>query len=86
MMLGYPEALERSFRRLRRGDAAGIDGMTVAKYEQNLQRRLQDLHAGRCRSGEFGYRRLMVDQGRLAFRRTRTESGQSSTPAVMLLS
>ncbi len=39
-----PEALERSFRRLRRGAAAGIDGMTVAEYEQELQRRLRDLH------------------------------------------
>lgn len=39
-----PEALERSFRRLRRGAAAGVDGVTVAEYEQDLQLRLRDLH------------------------------------------
>lgn len=46
-------ALERAFRRLKRGAAAGIDGETVASYEQSLQERLQDLctrvHAGRFR-------------------------------------
>ena len=39
-----PEALERSFRRLRRS-AAGEDGMTVEEYEQDLERRLEDLHS-----------------------------------------
>lgn len=46
-------ALERAFRRLKRRAAAGIDGETVASYEQSLQERLQDLctrvHAGRFR-------------------------------------
>jgi RNA-directed DNA polymerase len=31
------EALERAFRRLRRSASAGIDGETVASYEQALQ-------------------------------------------------
>ena len=39
-----PEALERSFRRQRRSAAAGVDGTTVAEYEQGLDSRLRDLH------------------------------------------
>jgi RNA-directed DNA polymerase len=46
-------ALERAFRRLKRNASAGIDGETVASYEQNLQARLQALcqrvHSGRYR-------------------------------------
>lgn len=38
-------ALERAFRRQRRRASAGIDGMTVAVYEQDLAARLQDLCA-----------------------------------------
>jgi RNA-directed DNA polymerase len=45
------QALERAFRRLKRRAAAGVDGETVASYEQNLPERLQDLcnrvHTGR---------------------------------------
>jgi group II intron reverse transcriptase/maturase len=48
------EALERSFRRLKRKASAGIDGTTVASYEQDLQERLRDLcsrvHSGRYRA------------------------------------
>ncbi len=40
-----PEALKRSFRRLRRRAAAGVDGMSVREYEQDLERRLEDLHS-----------------------------------------
>jgi RNA-directed DNA polymerase len=44
-------ALERAFRRLKRSASAGIDGETVATYEQGLSENLQDLcdrvHAGR---------------------------------------
>ncbi len=46
-------ALERAFRRQRRQASAGIDGMTVAMYAQELERNLQDLctrlHTGRYR-------------------------------------
>jgi hypothetical protein len=36
-------ALERAFRRQKRRASAGVDGMTVAAYEQNLENNLQDL-------------------------------------------
>src|SRR5205085_7637382 len=45
------EALERAFRRQKRQASAGVDGITVADYEQNLEAKLQDLcarvHTGR---------------------------------------
>ena len=37
-------ALERAFRRLRRRAAPGVDGMTIAAYEQGLEEKLRDLH------------------------------------------
>lgn len=37
------EALGRAFGRLKRGAAAGVDGETVATYEQGLSEKLQDL-------------------------------------------
>lgn len=47
-------ALERAFKRLRRGASAGVDGMTVAEYERGLEGKLKDLHerlhAGRYRA------------------------------------
>jgi RNA-directed DNA polymerase len=47
------EALGRAFGRLKRGAAAGVDGETVATYEQGLSEKLQDLcdrvHRGRYR-------------------------------------
>ena len=46
-------ALERAFRRQKRKASAGVDGITVADYEQNLEINLQDLsvrvHTGRYR-------------------------------------
>jgi group II intron reverse transcriptase/maturase len=46
-------ALERAFRRRKRQASAGVDGITVADYERNLETNLQDLcarvHAGRYR-------------------------------------
>src|SRR6202051_5366666 len=46
-------ALERAFRRQKRQASAGVDGITVADYEQNLEINLQDLsvrvHTGRYR-------------------------------------
>ena len=38
------EALERAFGRLRRRASPGVDGETVASYEQDHQRKLIDLH------------------------------------------
>jgi RNA-directed DNA polymerase len=47
------EALERAFRRQKRQASAGVDGITVADYEQNLEANLRDLctciHTGRYR-------------------------------------
>ena len=47
------EALERAFRRQKRRASAGVDGITVTEYEQNLQANLWDLcnriHTGRYR-------------------------------------
>lgn len=47
------EALLRAFRRQRRAASAGVDGVTVADYEQNLDANIRDLcdrvHAGRYR-------------------------------------
>jgi len=36
-------ALERAFRRVKRKAAPGVDGETVASYEEDLQERLRDL-------------------------------------------
>ena len=46
------EALERAFGRLKRGAAAGVDGVTVATYEQGLSEKLQDL-CGRIHRGTY---------------------------------
>jgi len=45
-------ALERGFRRLKRSVAPGIDGETVASYEQELAQNLQRLHA-QVHSGRY---------------------------------
>ncbi|HTB50238.1 MAG TPA: reverse transcriptase domain-containing protein [Solirubrobacteraceae bacterium] len=46
-------ALERAFRRQKRQASAGVDGITVEMYEQDLEANLQDLcariHTGRYR-------------------------------------
>ena len=39
---GY--ALERAYRRLRKGAAVGVDGVTKEQYGKRLQEHLQDLH------------------------------------------
>ncbi|RVO18533.1 group II intron reverse transcriptase/maturase, partial [Sinorhizobium meliloti] len=36
-------ALHRAFRRQKRQASAGVDGMTVAKYEERLEQNLHDL-------------------------------------------
>src|SRR3984893_19276983 len=45
-------ALERAFRRLKRSAAPGVDGETVASYEQELAQNLQRLHA-QVHSGRY---------------------------------
>ena len=45
-------ALERAFRRCKRRAAPGVDGETVASYEQDLAQKLQDLH-DRVHSGRY---------------------------------
>ena len=48
-----PERLRAAFEALRRGAAAGVDGITWQTYAQDLERNLRDLH-GRLHRG--GYR------------------------------
>jgi RNA-directed DNA polymerase len=45
-------ALERAFRRLKRNAAPGVDGETVADYEQELAQNLERLHA-QIHSGRY---------------------------------
>src|ERR1700719_3599973 len=45
-------ALERAFRRLKRSAAPGVDGETVASYEQELEQNLQRLYA-QVHSGRY---------------------------------
>jgi len=45
-------ALERAFRRQRRAASPGVDGVTVAEYEQALESNLQHLH-DRVHSGQY---------------------------------
>src|SRR3984893_14556264 len=45
-------ALERAFRRLKRSAVPGVDGETVASYEQELAQNLQRLHA-QVHSGRY---------------------------------
>src|SRR5208283_1951339 len=45
-------ALERAFRRLKRSAAPGVDGETVANYEENLAQKLERLHA-QVHSGRY---------------------------------
>lgn len=37
-------SLERAFRRIRKGAAVGVDGVTVEKHAENLEDNLRDLH------------------------------------------
>jgi RNA-directed DNA polymerase len=45
-------ALERAFRRIKRRVAPGVDGETVASYEENLPKNLERLH-GQVHSGRY---------------------------------
>ena len=68
------EALHRAFRRQRRAASAGVDGVTVADYEQNLDANIRELcdrvHTGRYRPQPV--RRTFIpkaDGGRSVYRR-----------------
>ena len=77
------EALKRAFRRQRRAASAGVDGVTVADYEQNLDGNIRDLcdrvHSGRYRPQPV--RRTYIPKptvggGPLAFLHSRTRSSK----------
>ena len=58
-------ALARAYRRLRNDASVGIDGVTKAEYGQELQRRLEDLHA-RLKSKRWRHqpiRRVHIPKG-----------------------
>jgi len=78
------EALERAFRRQRRQASAGIDGMTVAMYAQDLEGNLRDLcariHTGRYRPHpvrRVSIPKPMADSARSARRHWRTRSSKA---------
>ena len=80
-------ALDRAFHRQKRQASAGIDGMTVAMYEQDLERNLQDLcariHTGRYRPQPV--RRVFIPKAmagsdRLACRRWKTRLSKARSP------
>ena len=80
-------ALERAFRRQRRQASAGIDGMTVAMYAQDLEGNLRDLctriHTGRYRPQPV--RRVYIPKAdggsaRSVCRRWRTRSSRARSP------
>jgi RNA-directed DNA polymerase len=59
-------ALARSYRRLRKDAAVGIDGITVEQYGQNLDEKLRDLHE-RMKSMKYRHqpiRRVHIPKGR----------------------
>jgi group II intron reverse transcriptase/maturase len=59
-----PGALGRAFRRIRKGAAVGIDGITKEQYAQQLESNLQELH-GRLRSMRYRHqpiRRVHIEK------------------------
>ena len=46
-------ALGRAYRRMRKGAAVGVDGMTKEAYGENLDERLGDLHGTPSASSVF---------------------------------
>jgi retron-type reverse transcriptase len=78
------EALKRAFRRQKRQTNAGVDEITVADYEQNLDANIQD-HCARVHTGRYRpqpVRRVyipkrMADGDRSACRSWRTRSSRA---------
>ena len=56
------DALERAFRRLRRRAAPGVDGMTMAAYEQGLGRRTSESCTPACMRDATGPSLLGVNE------------------------
>ena len=55
-------ALEAAYRRIRRGAAVGVDGVTKDDYGQDLEENLRDLH-GRLKSKRYRHqpiRRVLI--------------------------
>jgi RNA-directed DNA polymerase len=62
-------ALERAYRRMRKDAAVGVDGVTKEQYGQELEAKLQDLHA-RLKAKRYRHRpirrvHIPKDQGKL---------------------
>ena len=60
------DALRRAFRRQKRQASAGVDGITVAKYEERLTDNLREL-CGRVHTGRYRpqpVRRVYIPQSR----------------------
>jgi retron-type reverse transcriptase len=59
-----PQLMEAAFRELKKNAAAGIDGVTVREYEQNLAGNLANLHE-RLKQGHYRakpMRRVYIDK------------------------
>ncbi|MGY3614070.1 hypothetical protein ACVJGD_000266 [Bradyrhizobium sp. USDA 10063] len=83
------EALERAFRRQKRRASAGVDGITVTDYEQNLGSNLEELcqriHTNRYRPQpvrRYISRRQMVDGVHSACRRWKTKSFKARLSSI----
>src|SRR5438105_1602996 len=84
-------AIERAFRRQKRLASAGVDGMTVAAYEQDLEANLRDLWisapastravTGHSRFGVSTSRKPMAGSARSACRLWRTRSFRVQSPS-----
>src|SRR5205823_11320894 len=74
-------ALEQAFRRQKQRASAGVDGITVTEYEQNLEANLQDLcarvHTGRSRYGVSTSQRRMGVSAHSACRPWTTKSSRA---------
>ena len=78
-----PAMLRTAFYAMKRDAAPGVDGMTWETYEQDLDHRIEDLHArvkaeriGRCRPAGATFRRKMVANARSRSPRSKTRSSR----------
>src|SRR6266852_7729722 len=77
------ELLRVAFFALKRDAAPGVDGLRWQDYEADLDRKIEDLHAGSigehiglCRLGDITYRRLMVSSARSQLPHSKTRSSR----------
>ena len=77
-------SLHRAFRRQKRRASAGVDGMTVARYEERLGDNLRDLneriHTDRYRLGGSTFPKPMAESGLSVYRRWKTRSSKARLP------